>query len=159
MQLFENDLNYMRLALKLAKKAASLNEIPVGAVLVLNNQIISEGYNQTLTLNDPTAHAEIIALKKAAEKMNNYRLPGATLYVTLEPCLMCSGAIFQARLARIVFGAFEPKTGVCGSCLNVFDMPMLNHHTTYQSGILAEESAAVLHSFFKRLRQLKKNVH
>lgn len=144
------DHNYwMRIALDEANRAAVENEVPVGAVLVDNNQEISRGHNMPLQLNDPTAHAEIIVLRNAATTLENYRLPGLSLYVTLEPCLMCAGAIMNSRISNVYFGASDSKTGVAGSVMNAFENTQLNHHCAIEGGILAQECATVLKDFFK----------
>ncbi|NUU00002.1 tRNA adenosine(34) deaminase TadA [Herbaspirillum robiniae] len=157
----ERDLGYMRLALEQANNAWALGEIPVGAVVVKDGEVIATGFNQPIGKHDPTAHAEIMALRRAAEKLGNYRLPGCELYVTLEPCVMCSGAMMHARLARVVFGAADPKTGACGSVVNLFEQEQLNHHTELEGGVMAEECSRLLKDFFamrreevKRQRQL-----
>lgn len=149
------DSIYMRAALSQAYNAWTLGEVPVGAVLVQDAQIISTGFNQPIGTHDPTAHAEIMALRAAAEILGNYRLPGCELYVTLEPCAMCAGAILHARLARLVFGASDPKTGACGSVINLFEQAMLNHHTEWVGGVLSEECSELLKEFFtsRRLAQ------
>ena len=146
------DEYYMRLALAQAYQAAELDEVPVGAVVVQDNTVIATGYNRPIGHKDPTAHAEIQALRAAAVVLGNYRLPGCRLYVTLEPCLMCSGAIFHARLAALVFGASDPKTGVAGSVLDVYANRQLNHQTEIRGGVLADESAAMLQMFFRDRR-------
>lgn len=146
----------MRLALVEAEKAAALGEVPVGAVLVLNGEIIATGFNQPISRNDPSAHAEMVALRMAAEKLGNYRLPGGELFVTLEPCIMCAGAIMHARLARVVYAATDPKTGAAGSVINPFAERRLNHHTQVQGGVLAEEAAKMLSGFFAERRRQKK---
>lgn len=148
-----DDTLFMQLALEAAHDAASAGEVPVGAVVVQDGKLIGRGFNQPILRSDPTAHAEIMALREAAAHLGNYRLPGCTLYVTLEPCLMCSGAIMHSRLARVVFGASDPKTGVAGSVLNVYDEARLNHHTIVRGGVLAEECGALLSSFFAARRQ------
>ncbi|NLF54846.1 MAG: nucleoside deaminase, partial [Thauera phenolivorans] len=122
--------DYMRAALEQAREAGSLDEVPVGAVVVCDGEIVGRGFNQPIGRHDPTAHAEIMALRDAARRLGNYRLPGCELYVTLEPCAMCTGAIMHARIARVVFGARDPKTGVAGSVLDLFAEPRLNHHAT-----------------------------
>ena len=132
------DQYWMERALELATKAASENEIPVGAIIVLNDEIIGEGYNAPISLCDPTAHAEIQAIRMACQKMKNYRLPGATLYVTLEPCSMCAGAMIHARIDRVVYAAMEPKSGVVESQGRFFEAPFLNHKVNVESGVLAE---------------------
>lgn len=142
----------MRLALAQAQHAWDLGEVPVGAVVVKDGEVIATGYNQPIGSHDPTAHAEIVALRAAAEKLGNYRLPGCELYVTLEPCVMCSGAMMHARLARVVYAATDPKTGACGSVLNLFEQEQLNHHTEVAGGLLADEASAMLKAFFAERR-------
>ena len=142
----------MRLALAQAERAANANEVPVGAVVVLNNEIIGTGHNQPLGTHDPTAHAEVVALRDAAHNLQNYRLSGTTLYVTLEPCLMCAGAIIQARVERVVFGAFDEKAGAVGSTANLLQSPLANHQCRVTAGVLGDECAAVLEQFFTELR-------
>ncbi|MES2346401.1 MAG: tRNA adenosine(34) deaminase TadA [Pseudomonadota bacterium] len=144
--------DFMRLALEQAQHARDLGEVPVGAVVVKDGVVIARGYNQPIGRHDPTAHAEIVALRAAAEALGNYRLPGCELYVTLEPCVMCSGAMMHARLARVVYGATDPKTGACGSVLNLFEQEQLNHHTDVAGGIMAEECGDMLKSFFAARR-------
>ena len=148
-----DDLEFMQQALDLAREAASMDEVPVGALVVSEGRIIGRGFNQPISRRDPTAHAEVMALRDAATRLGNYRLPGCTLYVTLEPCLMCSGAILHARLARVVFGASDPKTGAAGSVVDVFAQGRLNHHTAVDGGILATECGGLLSSFFAMRRQ------
>ena len=148
----EQDLEFMQLALVEAQKARALGEVPVGAVLVSNNQVIATGHNQPIGNNDPSAHAEVAALRAAGQNLSNYRLPNTTLYVTLEPCMMCCGAIMHARISRVVYGAADAKTGCVHSVLNLFDNPRLNHHTMVEGGVLAEECAQVLKDFFKERR-------
>jgi tRNA(adenine34) deaminase len=148
-----NDESYMNEALTLAREAGSLGEVPVGAVVVLDNAIIGRGFNRPIGLNDPSAHAEVMALRDAGRTVGNYRLPGATLYVTLEPCAMCIGAIIHARISRVVFGARDPKTGAAGSVINLFNEERLNHHAEAMGGVLAEECGSVLSSFFAARRQ------
>lgn len=143
----------MQAALDLARQAGSLDEVPVGAVVVVDGQIVGRGYNQPIRSDDPTAHAEIMALRDAARRLGNYRLPGATLYVTLEPCVMCTGAIMHARVGRVVFGARDPKTGAAGSVINLYDEARLNHHADIEGGVLADECGAMLSSFFAARRQ------
>ena len=143
---------YMRDALALAKQAAAAGEVPVGAVIVKDNEIIGRGYNQPISRNDPSAHAEVMALRDAAQHLGNYRLTNCDLYVTLEPCCMCVGAIMHARIARVFFGAADPKTGACGSVVNLFAETRLNHHAEVSGGLLAEESAQLLSEFFARRR-------
>jgi tRNA(adenine34) deaminase len=146
------ELGFMRLALEQAQHAWDLGEVPVGAVVVKDGVVIARGYNQPIGRHDPTAHAEIVALRAAAEALGNYRLPGCELYVTLEPCVMCSGAMMHARLARVVYGATDPKTGACGSVLNLFEQEQLNHHTDVAGGVMAEECGDMLKSFFAARR-------
>ena len=150
------DIDFMRLALAQATAAAQSGEVPVGAVIVQGGKVIATGRNSPIKGHDPTAHAEIIALRAAAKLLGNYRLPDCTLYVTLEPCAMCSGAMLHARLKRVVFGALDAKTGAAGSVINLFDQPQLNHQTVLQGGVLADESAALLKSFFSQRREEKK---
>jgi tRNA(adenine34) deaminase len=147
------DENFMRLALDQAHNAWALAEVPVGAVIVRDGQVIATGFNQPIGNSDPTAHAEIQALRAAAELLGNYRLSHCELYVTLEPCAMCAGAMQHARIKRLVFGAADPKTGACGSVVSLFDEPRLNHHTAVRAGVLAEESATLLSRFFAERRE------
>ena len=142
----------MRTALALALAAAKLGEVPVGAVVVKGGQIIGTGSNAPISRHDPSAHAEILALRAAASALENYRLTDCTLYVTLEPCAMCAGAIQHARIARVVFGASDAKTGACGSVVNLFAEPMLNHHTQVQGGMLARDCGDLLSDFFRQRR-------
>jgi tRNA(adenine34) deaminase len=135
-------------ALILARQAAAAGEVPVGAVVVKDGAIIGRGYNQPISRSDPSAHAEIMALRDAAQHLGNYRLVDCELIVTLEPCSMCAGAIMHARIARVVFGAADPKTGACGSVVNLFGESRLNHHTQVAGGMLADESSALLREFF-----------
>lgn len=151
----KQDADFMQQALALAQLAASAGEVPVGAIIVKNGEIIGRGSNAPIGLQDPTAHAEIIAMRQAALHLGNYRLVDCTLYVTLEPCAMCSGAIQHARIARLVFGASDPKTGACGSVVNLMNEPKLNHHTEVVSGVLVAECGAVLSDFFKQRRAQK----
>jgi tRNA(adenine34) deaminase len=144
---------FMRLALDQARNAWALGEVPVGAVVVKDGEVIATGFNQPIGTHDPTAHAEVMALRAAATLLGNYRLPGCVLYVTLEPCAMCSGAMMHARLAQVVYGAADPKTGVCGSVLNLFEQEKLNHHTELVGGVLEEECSALLKAFFAERRQ------
>jgi tRNA(adenine34) deaminase len=150
-----NHQYWMKIALEEAKLAAFQDEVPVGAVLVLNDQEISRGHNMPLQMHDPSAHAEIVVLRKAATALENYRLPGLTLYVTLEPCLMCAGAIMNSRISKVYFGASDSKTGVAGGVINAFDNTQLNHHCSIEGGVLAEECATVLKDFFKIKRLAK----
>lgn len=143
----------MRAALGLAREAGAAEEVPVGAVVVVGGEIVGRGYNQPILGNDPTAHAEIMALRDAARRLGNYRLPGSTLYVTLEPCVMCTGAIMHARVARVVYGARDPKTGAAGSVIDLYREDRLNHHAEIEGGVLAEECGALLSSFFAARRR------
>lgn len=142
----------MQEALALAAQAASVGEVPVGAVVVRDGVIIGRGYNQPIARTDPTAHAEIMAMREAARTLNNYRLADCDLYVTLEPCVMCSGAIMHARIRRVVFAARDPKTGACGSAIDLFGQSHLNHHATVSSGLLADTAVSLLQQFFVRRR-------
>ena len=148
----ENDTKWMMLALNQAKLAQNQSEIPVGAILVKQNTLIAQAHNQSILNNDPTAHAEIQLLRKAGDQQKNYRLTGSTLYVTLEPCTMCFGAMIHARIERIVFGAFDAKTGVCGSCINLNEKNFFNHKISITGGILEKQSSELLRLFFKSRR-------
>ena len=148
----DSDAQYMNLALTEARKAEQAEEVPVGAIIVLENAVIGSGFNQPISTNDPTAHAEIVALRKAAESVRNYRLSGATMYCTVEPCMMCAGAIIHARIARLVFGTPDPKAGSAGSIYNVLTDPRLNHRVEVVSGIREDECAGRLREFFARRR-------
>ena len=150
------DTEYMQQALNLASQAALNGEVPVGAIIVKDGVVIARGSNAPIGLHDPTAHAEIIAMREAAQYLGNYRLVDCTLYVTLEPCAMCSGAMQHARIAKLVYGASDPKTGSCGSVINLMAEPKLNHHCEVVAGILAEECGAVLSEFFKQRRLTSK---
>ncbi|MGN0918059.1 MAG: tRNA adenosine(34) deaminase TadA [Oxalobacter sp.] len=143
---------YMREALLQAELAGATGEVPVGAVIVQNGEVIARGYNRPITTHDPTAHAEIVALRQAAKVCGNYRLPDCEMYVTLEPCIMCIGAVMHARLKRIVFGANDLKTGACGSAVNLVSDTSLNHHAEVVGNVLAEQSVAVLQQFFSARR-------
>jgi tRNA(adenine34) deaminase len=143
---------FMLEALALARHAAVAGEVPVGAVVVKDNQIIGRGYNQPISRHDPSAHAEVMALRDAAQHIGNYRLTNCDLFVTLEPCCMCVGAILHARIARVVFAATDPKTGACGSVVNLFAESRLNHHAEVAGGLLADESSQLLREFFARRR-------
>lgn len=147
------DLAFMGEALSLAREAGSLGEVPVGAVVVCDGVIVGRGFNRPIMANDPTAHAEVMALRAAGHALANYRMPGCTLYVTLEPCAMCSGAIQHARIARVVFGARDPKTGACGSVTDLFAEARLNHHAVVESGVRAEECGRLLSDFFAARRR------
>ncbi|MBI1888263.1 MAG: tRNA adenosine(34) deaminase TadA [Nitrosomonadales bacterium] len=166
-----SDEIFMRVALELARKAESLSEVPVGAVVVKDGEIVGHGFNAPISRHDPSAHAEMMALRDAAQRLGNYRLVDCELFVTLEPCLMCAGAIMHARIARVVYGASDPKTGACGSVIDVFGdlllsptplpqgargIERLNHHATVTGGVLAEECGAVLSNFFARRRAQQK---
>ena len=145
----------MHHAIQLAEKAAALGEVPVGAVLVKDGEMIAEGWNQPISQHDPTAHAEIMAMRQAARILQNYRLPDTTLYITIEPCSMCAGAIIHARIARVVFGANEPRFGAAGSANNLLQDPQLNHQVKLTSGVLAEECGVILKQFFRERRKQK----
>jgi tRNA(adenine34) deaminase len=147
-----NDEAFMRAALVLAREAAAADEVPVGAVVVVDGQIVGRGFNQPILRHDPTAHAEVMALRAAAERLGNYRLPDSTLYVTLEPCVMCTGAIMHARVGRVVFGARDPKTGAAGSVIDLYGEERLNHHAEIEGGVLAEECGSLLSAFFAARR-------
>ena len=147
-----SDEYWMAHALSLAERAQKYNEVPVGAVIVKDNKIIGEGWNQPIASKDPTAHAEIQAIRMACLHQSNYRLPGTTLYITLEPCLMCAGAIVHTRISRVLFAAKEPKTGAAGSCFDIFNENKLNHSVKCEQGLLAEESSKILKQFFKARR-------
>ena len=142
----------MRKAMELAKEAATRNEVPIGALLVSDGQVIGKGWNRMITAGDPTAHAEIVALRNAAAKLGNYRLPGATLYVTVEPCTMCAGALVHARIERLVFGAREPRAGAVRSSARVLDNPGLNHRVEVVEGVLAGECGELMTRFFQGRR-------
>ena len=146
------DTEYMQIALDLARQAALKGEVPVGAIIVKDGVVIGRGSNAPIGLHDPTAHAEIIAMREAAQYLGNYRLVDCTLYVTLEPCAMCSGAMQHARIAKLIYGANDPKTGACGSIINLMGEEKLNHHTEVVGGVMAEECGAVLTAFFKQRR-------
>ncbi len=148
----ERDPYWMRRALELAQRAAAAGEVPVGAVLVLDHEAIGEGWNLPISRCDPTAHAEIMALRAAAARLGNYRLVNSTLYVTLEPCAMCAGAMIHARVGRLVFGATDPRAGAAGSVFNILQSEQLNHRAEVIGGILAEECGAVLRDFFRARR-------
>ena len=143
----------MREALALAQQAENEGEVPVGAVVVIDDEIVGRGHNSTILHSDPSAHAEIRALRDAATRLGNYRLPKSTLYVTLEPCAMCAGAIMHARVERLVYAAADPKTGACGSVLNLFAEDRLNHHATLAAGVLSDEAGALISDFFAKRRR------
>jgi tRNA(adenine34) deaminase len=146
------DIDHMRRALGLARDAATRGEVPVGAIVVRGAECLGEGANRPIADRDPTAHAEIVALREAARRVGDYRLPGTTLYVTLEPCIMCASAIVHARVGRVVFGAWDPKAGGAGSVTDVFSIPQLNHRVDVFGGVLAEECGEVLRRFFAERR-------
>ncbi|OHC70643.1 MAG: tRNA-specific adenosine deaminase [Rhodocyclales bacterium RIFCSPLOWO2_02_FULL_63_24] len=147
-----DDEYFMGLALDLAREAGAAGEVPVGALIVLEGEVVGRGFNQPIGRHDPTAHAEIMALRDAATRLGNYRLPGSTLYVTLEPCAMCAGAIMHARVERVVFGARDPKTGAAGSVIDLFAESRLNHHTSIAGNVLAEACGSLLSGFFAARR-------
>ncbi len=151
------DERWMHYAIKLAARGRAQGEVPVGAVIVKDEQILGEGWNQPITSHDPSAHAELVALRQAAEKVQNYRLPNATLYVTLEPCTMCVGALVHARIGRLVFGTTEPKAGVVVSQARMLDASYFNHHVEYEGGVLAERCQHQLSDFFQKRRQQKRD--
>lgn len=151
------DQEYMQLALQLAQQAAVAGEVPVGALVVRDGEIIGRGYNAPISSNDPSAHAEIQAMRDAARAIGNYRLVDCTLYVTLEPCTMCAGAIQHARIARLVYGARDPKTGACGSVIDLMQEARLNHHCAVNGGVLAEECGGLLSEFFAARRKAAKD--
>jgi tRNA(adenine34) deaminase len=146
------DDTFMQAALDLAREGGSIGEVPVGAVVVKDGEIVGRGFNAPISRHDPTAHAEIVALRDAAQRLGNYRLPGCDLYVTIEPCVMCSGAIIHARIARVIYGANDPKTGACGSVVDLFAEPRLNFHAEVTGGVLAEACGALLSGFFAARR-------
>lgn len=147
------DADWMQMALTLAGRAAASGEVPVGAVLVQDDNLLAEGWNRPIASHDPTAHAEVMALRAAGQSLGNYRLAGTTLYVTLEPCLMCVGAIVHARVSRLVFGAFDPKSGAVMTCLQGFEAPGLNHRVTFSGGVLADKCGEMLKEFFRNRRK------
>jgi len=151
----KTDHEWMQVALALAQQAAQRGEVPVGAIIVKNGELIGQGSNAPIGSHDPTAHAEVIAMREAAKYLGNYRLVDCTLYVTLEPCAMCAGAMQHARIARLVFGASDAKTGACGSVINLMQEQKLNHHTQVASGVMAEACGDLLSSFFKQRRLQK----
>ena len=148
----ELDQQYMRMAIEQAQLAAESGEVPVGAVLVRDGQVLSKAFNKPIANHDPSAHAEMLALREAALADENYRIPGTTLYVTLEPCAMCSGAMLHARVDRVVYGAPDPKTGAAGSVLDLFSSKQINHQTSVEGGIMSEECGQLLRDFFKGRR-------
>lgn len=152
MQQMASDEAFMRLAMAAAVRAGAIGEVPVGAVVVQQGRVIATGFNRPIAGHDPSAHAEMMAIREASATMGNYRLPGCELYVTLEPCVMCAGAIMHARISRVIFGAADPKTGACGSVVNLFEDERLNHHAQVTSGVLAGECGQLLSDFFRELR-------
>ncbi len=146
------DEKWMELAIKQAKLAEKINEVPVGAILVKNNELIAKAHNQPISNNDPTAHAEIQLLRNAGQLLDNYRLPDTTLYVTLEPCTMCLGAMVHARISRVVFGAYDEKTGVCGSCSDLSTSDCFNHYIEINGGVLSDKCKSLLQNFFRNRR-------
>lgn len=146
------DVQWMRYALNRARQAAERGEVPVGAVLTVDGELVSEGFNEPIGNHDPTAHAEIVAIRRAAAQLGNYRLTGATLYVTIEPCLMCVGAMVHSRIARLVYGAPEPKAGAIESAMHALDHPTLNHRFDVLGGLLADESRDIMQAFFRQRR-------
>lgn len=150
------DIDFMQIALDLAQQAATAGEVPVGAIVVKDGEIIGRGSNAPITTHDPTAHAEIRAMRDAAQRLGNYRLVDCTLYVTLEPCAMCTGAMQHARIAKLIYGANDPKTGACGSVVDLMAEPKLNHHTEIMGGVLAQECGDLLSRFFSARRKKAK---
>ena len=146
-------IHWMQMAMTLAEKAASVGEVPIGAVVVRDGEVIGEGYNQTISSHDPTAHAEIVALRVAAARLNNYRLPGAELYVTIEPCTMCAGALVHARISHLIFGAKEPRAGAIISSAQVLENPGLNHQVQITGGVCESEAGQLMADFFKAKRK------
>lgn len=151
-----SDLQWMQCAFELAQKAGAQDEVPVGAVIVYVDKIIGEGWNQPISSNDPTAHAEIMALRDAGENIGNYRLPDATMYVTLEPCTMCAGALIHARLGKLIYAVEDPKTGACGSVFNLLQTDELNHKVEIEKGVMEVECQSLIQSFFKQKRAIQK---
>jgi len=152
----ELDASFMRQAMLLAEKAQAIGEVPVGAIIVVDSMIIGQGYNQSIALHDPSAHAEMLALREAAKNLENYRVLDATLYVTLEPCPMCAGALVHGRVKRIVFGAYDQKTGAAGTTMNIVQHDSLNHKMEVTGGCLQDECGVQISAFFKQRRQQKK---
>ncbi|WP_372781723.1 tRNA adenosine(34) deaminase TadA [Litorivivens sp.] len=148
-----DDEKWMRHALALAREAERLGEVPVGAVLVRGGELLAEGFNQPISSNDPTAHAEVVVLRNAAKAVSNYRLPGTTLYVTVEPCTMCAGSLIHARVSRLVYGAPEPRAGAVASQLQILSQPFYNHRMEVEGGVLAEECATLMSDFFANKRR------
>lgn len=154
----EQDNAFMARAFELAEQAEAINEIPVGAVIVHNGKVIGEGFNQSITLNDPSAHAEMVAIRQAGKAIDNYRLIDCTLYVTLEPCPMCAGLLVHSRINKVIFATPDTKTGAAGSVFNLLQHDALNHYIETQHGLMAEECSALLSNFFKRRRKEKKEL-
>jgi tRNA(adenine34) deaminase len=152
----EVDAAFMRQAMLLAEKAQAIGEVPVGAIIVVDSMIVGQGYNQSIALHDPSAHAEMLALREAAKNLENYRVVDATLYVTLEPCPMCAGALVHGRVKRIVFGAYDQKTGAAGTTMNLVQHDLLNHKMEVTGGCLQDECSAQISAFFKQRRRQKK---
>jgi len=152
MKKFNSDEQFMKLALQEAQKSKEMNEVPVGAIIVINGEVISKSHNKSISGNDPTSHAEINALRNAAKKVGNYRLTDASLYVTLEPCAMCYGAVVHARISRLIFGAYDSKTGVCGSSIKLHQQKCFNHIPELTEGVLKEDCSLILKDFFKERR-------
>ena len=152
---YSRDEKYMLEAIKEAKKAEKIDEVPIGAVIVLNDKIIARGYNQRESKFDPTLHAEIVAIRKACKKLQNWRLVGATMYVTIEPCSMCAGTLLWTRVDRIVYGAKDPKGGAIESSLKLFESPNINHHPEINGGVLEEECSSIVKLFFRKKRCIK----
>ena len=151
----EKEIKYMKEALKEAKKAELIDEVPIGCVIVKDDKIIARGHNQRETNQSPIGHAEIIAINKASKKLKRWRLEGCDIYVTLEPCIMCSGAIIQSRISKVYYGAFDPKGGALGSSINVLETKNINHHPEVISGVMQEECSKIITNYFKAKRQSK----
>jgi len=152
----DRDRLLMAMALEEARKAEQIGEVPVGAVVVRGDEIVGRGFNRPISLSDPSAHAEMQAIRDAATRLGNYRLPDCELFVTLEPCAMCAGVIQHARLSRVVFGATDPKTGACGSVVDLFSIEQINHHARVESGVLADQAGALLRTFFAARRDAQR---
>ena len=152
-----SDQIWMGLALEQARLAEAQGEVPVGAVVVKDGEVVGRGFNRPILSHDPSAHAEMVAIRDASQRLGNYRLTDCDLYVTLEPCVMCSGAIFHARIRHVIFGASDPKTGVAGSVMNLYESKPLNHHADVRGGVLATESGALLQSFFAARRKAQRD--
>lgn len=149
----DRDIQFMRLAFEMAEQAQVIGEVPVGAIIVQNEVVVGRGFNQSITTDDPTAHAEVMAIRDAGQHFKNYRLPNCTIFVTLEPCMMCVGALIHARIVRLVYAAADPKTGACGSIINLPAEVRLNHHMSVTGGLLAEDSGLMLKQFFIERRK------